>query len=214
MKNPESNRQLIQDNVNLSEPVDQEISRTISGKWRLIYILLLVAAVVAIITVPILVKKPSNPTEYITSAGYSGVFIMGILGSVSPVWPLPGSWAAALAAGLGLNPFFVAFAAGLGEPIGEISGYMLGYGGGGQLPTHKWKRFTQIQNWMRRWGGLTIFAVSAIPNFFVKLATIAAGTLHYPLWRFFIFCWAGKTVKSLGFALVGYFFFDWVSQRF
>ena len=54
----------------------------------------------------------------------------------------------------------------------------------------------------------------SIPNFFIKLATIAAGALHYPVWRFFIFCWAGKTLKSLAFAAVGYAFSDWLINLF
>ena len=61
---------------------------------------------------------------------------------------------------------------------------------------------------MKRHGGPTIFVVSAIPNFFIKLATAAAGALRYPLWRFFIFCWAGKTIKSLAFAFAGAGLFD------
>ena len=155
----------------------------------------------------ILLKKPSNPEEYITNAGYGGVFLMGVIGSASPLWPLPGSWAAFFAVGLaGLNPLLVGFIVGLGEAIGELSGYTAGFGG--QIAVQRWKRYTQIESWMKRHGGATIFTASAIPNFFIKMATIAAGSLRYPLWRFFIFCWMGKIVKSLGFAYAGYWFFD------
>ena len=174
------------------------------------YILLLVVGFLAMILVGILVQKPSNPEEYIRMSGYAGVFLMGVIGSASPIWPLPGSWAAFVAAGLGLNPFLIGLAAGLGEPIGELSGYTAGYGG--QIAVRKWKRYAQIEGWMKRHGGLTIFLVSAIPNFFIKLATIAAGALRYPLWRFFGFCWAGKTIKSLGFAFAGAGFFEGIKQ--
>jgi membrane protein DedA with SNARE-associated domain len=179
---------------------------------RLLYLFLLIASALVLILVTVLVQRPSDPEEYLTSAGYTGVFLMAVLGSAAPVWPLPGSWAAFIAAGLGLNPIFVGLAAGLGEPIGELAYYMLGIGGGAQLPTHRWKWYVRIQNWMRRWGGPTIFAVSAIPNFFVRLATTAAGTLHYPLWKFFIFCWAGKTIKSLAFAFAGAGLFEGVQR--
>jgi membrane protein DedA with SNARE-associated domain len=140
------------------------------------------------------------------------VFLMGVIGSASPVWPLPGSWAAGLAAAFGLNPILVGLAAGMGEAIGELSGYTAGYGG--QIAINRWKRYAQIEGWMRKRGGLTIFVVSAIPNFFIKLATVAAGALHYPVLRFFIFCWAGKTLKSLGFAAVGWAFSDWLINLF
>jgi membrane protein DedA with SNARE-associated domain len=173
----------------------------LSYKKRLTYVALLVVGALAMILVGILVQKPTNPQEYLTTSGYAGVFVMAVIGSASPIWPLPGSWAAFIAAGLGLNPWLLGLAAGLGEPIGELSGYTTGYGG--QIALRRFKRYNQIENWMRRHGGLTIFVVSAIPNFFIKAATIAAGALGYPFWRFFIFCWAGKTIKSLGFAFAG-----------
>ena len=179
-------------------------------KNQLKYILLLVAGVLVMILVTTLVQKPTNFEEYITGSGYAGIFLMGVIGSASPIWPLPGSWAAFIAAGLGLNPLLAGFAAGLGEPIGELSGYTAGYGG--QIVVQKWKRYAQVESWMRRHGGLTIFLVSAIPNFFIKLATAAAGALRYPLWRFVIFCWAGKTIKSLGFAFAGAGFFEGIKQ--
>jgi len=175
---------------------------------QLVYLLILTLGVGSIVLVMVLVKRPSSPVEYAKTIGYGGVFLMAVIGSFSPVWPLPGSWAAGLAAAFGLNPLFVGLAAGLGEPIGELSGYAAGYGG--QIAINKWKRYAQIEGWMRRHGGITIFVVSAIPNFFIKLATIAAGALRYPIWRFFLFCWAGKTIKSLGFALVGMAASDWL----
>ena len=194
---------------NTDEMDKEQLAQPKPGFWsrgQLKYILLLIAGVLAMTLTGILIQEPTNPEEYIASSGYAGVFLMGIIGSSAPIWPLPGSWAAFLAAGLGLNPFLVGLAAGLGEPIGELSGYTAGYGG--QIVVQKWKRYAQIENWMRRHGGPTVFVVSAIPNFFIKLATIAAGTLRYPFRRFFVFCWAGKTVKSLGFAFAGAGFFD------
>jgi uncharacterized membrane protein YdjX (TVP38/TMEM64 family) len=175
-------------------------------KSQLKYLLLLAAALLTIILVTVLVQKPTNFDEYVKSSGYVGVFLMALIGSASPVWPLPGSWAIFIAAGLGLNPIILGLIGGIGEPIGELTGYTAGFGG--QIALQRFKRYKQIENWMRRWGGPTIFVVSAIPNFFIKAATIAAGGLRYPLWKFFIFCWAGKTIKSLAFAFAGYGLFD------
>ncbi|MEE9401465.1 MAG: VTT domain-containing protein [Dehalococcoidia bacterium] len=195
------------DEAQVAQPGAKLWSRT-----HLKYIVLLIAGALAMILVSILVQKPTNPQEYIETSGYAGVFIMGVIGSASPIWPLPGSWAAFVAAGLGLNPFLIGLVAGVGEPIGELSGYTAGYGG--QIAINRWKRYGQIMNWMRRHGGMTIFIISAIPNFFIKLATIAAGSLRYPLWKFFIYCWAGKTVKSLGFALAGAGLSGWIRSLF
>jgi len=190
-----------------------EPARPVANRRKqLVYMLILTLGVASVILVMILVKKPTSPVEYAKTIGYGGVFLMAVIGSFSPVWPLPGSWAAGLAAAFGLNPVLVGLAAGFGEPIGELSGYAAGYGG--QIAINKWKRYAQIEGWMKRHGGITIFVVSAIPNFFIKLATIAAGALRYPLWRFFLFCWAGKTIKSLGFALVGMAASDWLVSVF
>jgi membrane protein DedA with SNARE-associated domain len=195
----------------VEQPLEQSPPSFRSRK-QLKYLALLMAGVLIMVLVGILIQKPSNPTEYIRTSGYAGVFLMAVIGSASPFWPLPGSWAAPLAAGLGLNPLLVGLAAGLGEPIGELSGYTAGYGG--QVAIQKWKRYAQLESWMKRRGGLTIFLVSAIPNFFIKLVTIAAGALRYPTWKFFIFCWAGKTIKSVVAAYIGYSVSDWIQNLF
>ena len=187
-----------------------ESQPAIKKKGQIKYILLLIVGVMAMLLVSILIQRPDDPKEYLTTTGYLGVFLMGIIGSASPVWPLPGSWAAFIAAGLGLNPFLLGLAAGFGEPIGELSGYTAGYGG--QIALRRFKRYQQIENWMKKYGGPTIFVVSGIPNFFIKAATIAAGGLRYPIWKFFLFCWGGKTVKSLAFAFAGYGLFDGIKR--
>jgi uncharacterized membrane protein YdjX (TVP38/TMEM64 family) len=183
---------------------------TIQRKSQIKYIFLLVAAVLVMVLVSVLVQRPENPEEYLKTSGYIGVFAMAVIGSASPVWPLPGSWSAFIAAGLGLNPLFLGLIAGFGEGIGELSGYTAGYGG--QVALRRFKKYQQIENWMKKYGGPAIFVFSAIPNFFIKAATIAAGGLRYPIWKFFIFCWAGKIVKSLAFAFAGYGLFDGIKR--
>ena len=73
-----------------------------AGGWRKkrsIYLLLLAAGALVMILVSVLVKRPTNFEEYLSTSGYGGVFIMAVIGSASPVWPLPGSWAAFVGAG-------------------------------------------------------------------------------------------------------------------
>lgn len=177
------------------------------GRRRLYpYLALMALAVLIIVAVTVFVEKPEDFRSYVRNSGYLGVLLMGILGSTSPVWPLPGSWAAFIGGGLGLNPGLLALAAGIGEPLGELTAYIGGYGG--QVAIRDWKRYAQIENWMRHHGGITIFLVSAVPNNLIKFAVAAAGALRYPWWKFFLLCWAGKTLKSLGFALAGLGFFN------
>ncbi|MDY6912761.1 MAG: VTT domain-containing protein, partial [Chloroflexota bacterium] len=168
---------------------------------QLRYLPLLVAAVAIVVVLIITVDEPTDFKGYIKSSGYVGVLLMGIIGSSSPVWPLPGSWAAFIAGGLGLNPFLLGLAAGLGEPIGESTAYMAGYGG--QVAVTNLRGYTRVETWMKRRGAITLFLVCAIPNFLTKAAVVCAGALRYPFWKFFPICWAGKTIKSFMFALAG-----------
>ncbi len=186
--------------------------RFLKQHQKALYICLLVAAVGGIVSITFLIDRPDDFEEYIESSGYVGVFLMALVGSSSPVWPLPGSWAVFIAAGLGLNPALLALIAGIGEPIGESTAYMAGYGG--QVVVTNLKGYDKVERWMLRRGGIIIFLVSAIPNVLIKAAVVCAGALKYPFLRFFIFCWTGKTIKSLFFAISGYYFFDTLFDLF
>jgi membrane protein DedA with SNARE-associated domain len=48
-----------------------------------------------------------------------------------------------------------------------------------------------------------LFTLSAIPNPFFDFAGAIAGAIYYPLWKFLLFCWAGKTIKGLMVAFAG-----------
>jgi len=181
--------------------------------WRrnYIHILVLLATVLIIVLLIILGVTYKDRIKEFENYGYLGVFLMGIAGSTAPIWPLPGSWAAFLAAGYGLNIFIIALAAGTGEAIGELSGYMLGYGG--QPAITKWKRYQRFEGWMERHGTLAIFLVAAVPNpHIIKLVNASAGALRFPLWKLFLLCWLGKIIKSFGFALAGAGLLPWFTE--
>jgi membrane protein DedA with SNARE-associated domain len=78
--------------------------------------------------------------------------------------------------------------------LGELSGYAAGFGGRAVIENRK--TFLWLEAWMRRAGGITIFVLSVIPNPFVDLAGMCAGALRYPVWRFLLACWLGKTLKT------------------
>lgn len=181
-------------------------------RWKkeFTYLLLMAAALLLMVLLIIFLQKPTNVEEYIRHSGYAGVFLLGLIGSASPIWPFPGSWAVFIAAGLGLNPFLLALACGFGEPLGELMGYLAGYGG--QAVARKFRMYHRVEGWMKKRGTLTIFLASAIPNPVIKLATAAAGALNYPVWKFFLACWGGKTIKSLGFAFAGWGLFTGIKR--
>jgi membrane protein DedA with SNARE-associated domain len=175
-------------------------------KSRLYFLLLLLALSILLLIVTIIGKY--TDTFWIVSLG--AVFALGLIGSVSPVWPLPGSLACFLFASLGLNPVLAAVAAGIAEPIGLIVYYTGGYRVAKILA--KIKGYSRVESWMIRRGGTTaLFLSCAIPGPWNKPAAAIVGSAKYPLVKFYLICFAGTTIKCLGYAFAGYFVFKAVS---
>jgi membrane protein YqaA with SNARE-associated domain len=151
----------------------------------------LVVALVLALSVAIFVFR--DRFAELAAVGYPGIFVVSLLGNATIILPAP-SLALVFAMGSVLPPLLVGLAAGLGEALGELTGYAAGFGG--QAAIDKGERYERLRQWMTRRGGITIFALSLVPNPFFDLAGLAAGTLRYPLWRFLLFCWAGKTIKT------------------
>ena len=129
----------------------------------------------------------------LAAVGYPGIFLVSFLGNATIVLPAP-SLALVFAMGSAFSPLLVGLFAGAGEALGELTGYALGYGG--QAVIEDDAAYGRLVAWMQRRGGITVFVLSVIPNPFFDLAGIAAGSLRYPVWRFLLFCWLGKTIKT------------------
>ena len=138
-------------------------------------------------------------------AGYPGVFFLSFLGSVSMVLPVPGL-ISLCGFSLVLNPFLLGLLAGVGETIGEISGYAVGYGGGSVIEKRRF--YPKLKYWMERRGIVVLFVVSLIPNPVFDVVGIAAGSVRFSLPRFLATVWAGKTLKGI---MVGYTCFYGIS---
>lgn len=132
--------------------------------------------------------------------GYLGVFLISVLGNATVVLPVP-SLAVVFAGGGVLNPLLVGLVAGVGEPLGELTGYLAGYGGSAVMEDGP--RYRQVRRWMANHGMLTLFVLSAIPNPLFDIAGITAGALHFPVGKFLLACWLGKTIKAVAIALLG-----------
>jgi membrane protein YqaA with SNARE-associated domain len=136
----------------------------------------------------------------LAAVGYPGIFLVSLLGNATIVLPAP-TLALVFAMGSALPPLLVGLSAGLGSALGELTGYAAGFGG--QAAIENVAVYGRLVSWMERRGGITIFLLSAIPNPFIDLAGIAAGSLRYPLWRFLLFCVLGKTIKTTLIAWAG-----------
>lgn len=134
--------------------------------------------------------------------GYLGVFLISIATTVTIVIPVPG-WAIVVEMGTVLNPALVGLLSGVGGTIGEMNGYLLGYGG--QMGLQKTRHYDRVVGWMRHWGGLTIFVLALIPNPFFDLAGLISGSLRYPLWKYLVYGGSGRLIKYISYAYAGHF---------
>jgi len=168
----------------------------------------IVALVIALgITVLILLYR--DQLAQLGSYGYAGLFVVSLVGNATVLLPVP-SLAATFVAGRVFDPLLAGIVSGAGMALGELSGYLAGYGGMAMVEKGNTETLKRLESWMRHNGFLTIFALAAIPNPVFDLAGIAAGVLRFPFWRFLLACFLGKTAKGVAFALVGAHSLQWL----
>lgn len=166
----------------------------------------------------------------LSGASYFSIFLTNLASTATFFIPVPGLTAAAqtLIATQGASsrfPWLVGVAGGTGMAAGEITAYYGGYLGaelvrGRELPGPKRLHGT-IQrvigwiNWlMNRWGMLTLFVLSAIPNPVFEIAGLTAGSVRMPFRRFIVSVTAGKVVRGILIAYYGQNFLDGVRALF
>jgi uncharacterized membrane protein YdjX (TVP38/TMEM64 family) len=141
--------------------------------------------------------------------GYLGVFLMAWIGSSTVLLPIP-HLAFTFTMGAVLNPWLLGFSGGIGDALGELTGYAAGYAV--EEEVNNMKLYKKLRGWMERNGDLTIFVLSLFPVPFFDLAAMAGGIVGYPLWRFMLSTWAGKTIKAIVAAWAGYYGIGWVAN--
>jgi len=134
--------------------------------------------------------------------GYAAVFLVGLVSNATLILPVPGL-AVSSVMGSVFNPWVVGVVGGVGQALGELTGYMAGYSG--QALVGKSRTYNHLMRWMQRYGAVTVFVLAVVPNPVFDVGGMAAGSLRYPLWKFLASCAAGKVVKNIVFALAGYY---------
>jgi membrane protein YqaA with SNARE-associated domain len=181
---------------NATDPDDR--TQVKKGGWlrqRLVPILTLLLVVVITAGLFILTQRNPEIVKKFGNLGYLGVFIGSLVSSATVILPVPGVLVLfPLVANL--NPVLVALAGSTGGIIGEITGYMAGYGGQGIA--NKGKMYKRVEGWMKKWGVWTIFVFAFAPFLLFDVAGMVAGALHYPLWKFLLVGWVGKSLKYIG----------------
>jgi len=160
-------------------------------------ILLLTAILVVALGLSLLLRHffTEEDLKQFAEYGYLGVFLVTLVSSLSVLLPLPGTFVVLTAADI-WNPALVALVAGIGGALGEISAYILGYGGRAFIAPEKAERYKQAEAWMRRRGGFAIFLFALIPFLIFDFVGIAAGVFRYPLKKFLFFTLLGRLPRS------------------
>lgn len=179
-----------------------------SGRFRIEH--LFFALVVAFLTAYVLAYVVFDvDLERLKAWGYLGIFLIAMAGSATIVLPTPSNVAifgsgAVLDPVLGIPaPLMVGLVAGLGDAIGEFSGYVVGYAG--QDLVKDQKLYRRFEGWMQRRGMLTVFLLCTFPNPTFDLVGAAAGAARMRPLRFFLATLGGKIVKDVFLAYGGSF---------
>lgn len=172
-------------------------------RWLLLFIVLVLVALLSYATF-----RLSHYFEGFEQYGYMGAFLVAFIGSSTVIFPVPGFvviWA--MAASPAFNWAWVALAAGVGGSLGQSTAYLAGYGGATVIAPQRSGWYQRAENWMRRYGGVTIFLLALVPLVPFDLVGIAAGTLRYSFWRFLVASLAGRLPRTLAecyFAYLGW----------
>lgn len=160
------------------------------------YLLSLVFALVISVVIFIFRDKFVHLEGY----GYLGIFLISVLGNATVVLPVPVILTAFIGGGI-FNPFIVGVVTAVGAAIGELTGYLVGYGG--RVVIKDDKKLVRIEGWMKKYGLWVLFVLSAIPNPFFDLAGIVAGATGVPVYKYLIVVTLGKMVKFITISYLG-----------
>jgi len=177
------------------------------GDWlkkRLIPLLTLLLVIAITVGIFLVYGRHPERLAELENYVYWGAFLVSLIGNAAvilaaPILPILAAIGVHIQQDTGLvGPIIVGLAGGVGAAIGEMTGYMLGHSG--RRIVERVKLYNRLVEWLRRWGVLAIFTLSIVP-FFFDLVGIAAGVLRFPIWKFVLACWLGRTILYVGIVL-------------
>ena len=170
-----------------------------------------ILVLVAVIALTVFIYIVRDRAEEFAKFGYPGIFLITFMAYATILMPAPGL-AIVFAMGGVLNPFYIGLAAGAGGALGELSGYLAGFGG--QVIAERTNIYQRFHGWIEKNGFWAILILSALPNPFFDVAGVAAGILKMPMRKFLLAVWIGVTLKMLLFAWIGSSSISWILNKF
>ncbi len=152
--------------------------------------------------------------KLVSSLGYVGALLAGILGSSSLFISFFPSYIIIALLGATLNPLIVGLLGGLGAGVGQFLHYYVGLGGRYLMPD-RWKG--RLDSWRKKldkYGVLLIFAFAATPLTPDDIIWIPLGAMRYPKLKALIAAVSGKVLLNLIYAYVGYFGWGYITEVF
>jgi membrane protein YqaA with SNARE-associated domain len=104
----------------------------------------------------------------------------------------------------------VGIAAGLGAALGELTGFLAGYGSRVVIEEHPNRFVRALEPWVRRYGFCAVLLLAAIPNPVFDAVGILAGALSLPAWKFFLAAAIGNCIKATYVAMLGGGLASWI----
>lgn len=150
------------------------------------------------ISVVIFIER--NNFSGLSGYGLGGLFLLSVIGNATVLLPVP-VILTAFVAGAVFNPPVVALIVSFGASIGEITGYLAGYGS--EEIIQKDIRLLRAKGWVKKFGLWAVFILAVIPNPFFDLAGIVSGATEVPVYKYFFVVWLGKFIKFAVFAYLG-----------
>jgi membrane protein DedA with SNARE-associated domain len=156
------------------------------------------------IALSLLIIQHRSYIEQIAHWGYVGCFFINILASGTLVMPGFGLVLTFTLGGV-LNPAIVGAVAGIGEAIGAVGAYFTGYAGRSLVRDNNSGLYLRFSNLIDRHGSKAVFFIACVISPIYYPFAVLLGTLRFGWVRFFLATWAGRTVKNMALAYLGYF---------
>jgi membrane protein YqaA with SNARE-associated domain len=189
---------------------------------RYLAIGILAATVIISVVASVYLVQHWEYIKKLEEQGLLGLFLISLFaGSPIPI-PTP-SMILTFTLGSILNPALVALVSGFGNSVGQALVYWTGRGG---LVFFKnlgfsWKIDENSHSWFgkvvrklsmprirelaRRRVLWAVFILGMYPNPVLMPIIMGMGAARYSFWKFYVVCWAGKTVEATVLSYLGYF---------
>ena len=170
-----------------------------SSKFTWKHILALVFGVAVTILVLVFSKNIHQYQEF----GYLGIYLITLLVNATVLVPVPIlAPLNILFGGILDSPLLVGLTIGVASSLGELAGYLVGYAGSGIVTSSR--VYKKMEERIKRYGLWAIFVLALIPNPLFDVAGLVAGAIGIKWWKFLLAMGAGKTVRAIIFAYIGY----------